>query len=179
MLDKGRKRLITEWFAIHQQVMALHLGLIENTVCSKLKELQKKGFIEVQRRGRRNYYRLSTTLNPYVVLSEVIHTFIKQAYPKSNYGMIVEHMTDEEKENYKDKQDALQEAVVTCVLPMVKDKDFYSPYIGRIVEDIRNGAVKESGMRLLTEYQSIVDDLWEQLNEKVERQFRTLAGAGL
>lgn len=42
MLDSGRKREVTEWFAINQQVMALYLGLSENTICSKLKELQKK-----------------------------------------------------------------------------------------------------------------------------------------
>ncbi|KPV58255.1 hypothetical protein QJ48_17390 [Paenibacillus sp. A3] len=96
MLDRGRE--ITEWFAINQQVMALHLGLSENTICSKLKELQKKQFIEVQRRGRRNFYRLNTKLNPYIVLSEAIHGFIRHVYTKSNYDVVLEQMDDLDKE---------------------------------------------------------------------------------
>ncbi|MBG9795008.1 hypothetical protein ABD76_22080 [Paenibacillus dendritiformis] len=176
MLDRGRKRQITEWFAVNQQVMALHLGLSENTVCSKLKELQKKDFIEVQRRGRRNSYRLNTTLNPYVVLSEAVHAFLKHVYTKSNYDAVLEQMEDRDKVKYKDKQDLFREAVVTVVLPTVKNKDFYQPYVSRIQADIRNATTNESGMLSLVEYHGIVLDLCRELSEKIERQLRVLNG---
>ncbi|OXM87396.1 BlaI/MecI/CopY family transcriptional regulator [Paenibacillus rigui] len=176
MLDRGRKRKITEWFAINQQVMALHLGLSENTVCTKLKELQKKDFIEVQRRGRRNFYRLNTTLNPYIVLSEALHGFIRHVYTKSNYDVVLEQMDDLDKEVYRDKQDLFREAVVSAVLPTINDKDFYQPYVRRIQEDIRHAAVNEIGMLSLVNYHSIVVDLCTELSEKIERQARLLDG---
>ncbi|WP_310829412.1 BlaI/MecI/CopY family transcriptional regulator [Paenibacillus pedocola] len=176
MLDRGRKRGITEWYAINQQVMALHLGLSENTVCSKLKELQKKQFIEVQRRGRRNFYRLNTALNPYLVLSEAIHGFIRHVYTKSNYDVVLEQMEDLEKEVYRDKQDLFREAVVTAVLPTIKHKDFYESYAKRIQQDIRNAATNEMGMLSLVNYHSIILDLCTELSNKIERQAQLLDG---
>lgn len=176
MMDRGRKREITEWFAINQQVMALHLGLSENTVCAKLKELQMKQFIEVQRRGRRNFYRLNTMLNPYIVLSEVIHGFIRHVYTKSNYDVVLEQMDDLNKEVYRDKQDLFREAVVTAVLPTIKDKDFYQPYVRRIQEDIRQAETNETEMLSLVKYHSIVLDLCTELSKKIERQAQLLDG---
>lgn len=176
MLDRGRKRKITEWFAINQQVMALHLGLSENTVCTKLKELKKKDFIEVQRRGRRNFYRLCTTLNPYIVLSEAAHAFLRHVYTKSNYDAVLVQMDDWVREKYQDRQDLFREAVVTAVLPTIKSKDFYPSYVRRIQEDIRNATPNELGMLSLVEYHSIVLDLCGELTEVIERQLRLLEG---
>lgn len=120
-IDKGWKREITEWFAINQQVMSLYLGLSENTVCSKLKDLQKKRFIEIQRRGTE--YRLSTLLNPYLILSEAIHGFIRHVYTNSNYDMVLEQMEQLDKEVYRDKQDLFREAVVKHV-PHIEQPEF-------------------------------------------------------
>ncbi|MFC7561449.1 BlaI/MecI/CopY family transcriptional regulator [Paenibacillus farraposensis] len=176
MLDSGRKREVTEWFAINQQVMALYLGLSENTICSKLKELQKKQFIEVQRRGRRNFYRLNTTLNPYLVLSEALHAFLRHVYSKSNYDVVLEQMEDLDKEAYREKQDLFREVVAMAVLPTIRNKDFYQPYARRIQEDIRNAAVDETGMLSLVNYHSIILGLCTELSDKIERRVRLLDG---
>jgi hypothetical protein len=85
-------------------------------------------------------------------------------------------MEDLEKEVYRDKQDLFREAVVTAVLPKIKNKDFYQPYARRIQEDIRNAAADETGMLSLVNYHSIILDLCTELSIKIERQARLLDG---
>ncbi|MDN8588367.1 hypothetical protein B2I21_30440 [Chryseobacterium mucoviscidosis] len=118
ILDRGIKRKIAEWFVINQQVMALHLGLSRIPSAPRLK---KKDFIEVQRRGRRNFYRLCTMLNPCMVLSEAAHAFLKHVYNESNYDVVLVQMDDWVREKYQDRQDLFSGS--SCIGCSANDKE--------------------------------------------------------
>lgn len=168
MIDGQRKRNIEEWFAINQQLMALKTGLTENTVSTKIKELESKMFIEKAKRGRRNYYRLNTSLNPFVFLSEEIHDFVNYVYPKKNYEEVMEKFTCLYNAN---DVDTFQEAVTVTTIQAVRDSDFYAPYIRRILADIRGNDL-DSEVDYLPNYHEIVIDLQQDLKERIMRRFR-------
>jgi predicted transcriptional regulator len=169
MFDGQRQRNVNEWFAINQQVMALKTGLTENTISGKVKELENKMFIEKQRRGRRNYYKLNTSLNPFLVLSEVIHDFLNYIYPKRNYEAVMERATCLYNAN---DVDTFQEAVTIVTIQAVKDSDFYVPYIRRILKDIRSNDLDSTKPDYLPNYNEIVYDLQQDLMERIMRRFR-------
>ncbi|MFF0829893.1 helix-turn-helix transcriptional regulator [Brevibacillus sp. NPDC003359] len=173
MLDGNRKRDIGEWFTIKQQVMALKLGLSENTISSKLQELERKWFIDVQKRGRRNYYRLNTMLNPFIVLSEEIHEYVQYLYAKKNYEAVMEIASPSL--YFMSEIDRFQEAVTSVILSIVKDDDFYVPYMYRLLRDIRdNDGDDSSNVLYLPNYHSIVNDLRQDLLERIMHQFRLM-----
>ncbi|NKI21474.1 hypothetical protein HFN20_09630 [Paenibacillus dendritiformis] len=169
MFDGQRQRNIEEWFAINQQLMALKTGLTENTVSSKIKELESKMFIEKRKRGRRNYYKLNTSLNPFVFLSEEIHDFLNYVYPKKNYETVMEKVTCLYNAN---DVDTFQEAVTIATIQAVKDSDFYAPYIRRILIDIRGNDFDSTKPDYLPNYHEIVYDLQQELMERIMRRFR-------
>jgi len=170
MFDGQRQRNVKEWFAINQQVMALKTGLTENTISGKVKELESKMFIEKQRRGRRNYYKLNTSLNPFLILSEVIHDFLNYIYPKRNYEEIMDkhsaiyHITD---------VDIFQEAVTIASLKAIKEPDFFTPFILRLIKDIRsNDGVDTSVHDYLPNYNTIANDVHEELMQRIMSKYR-------
>lgn len=169
MFDGQRQRNIEEWFAINQQLMALKTGLTENTISSKIMELERKMFIEKHKRGKRNYYRLNISLNPFVFLSEEIHEFVNYVYPKKNFEAVMERVTCLYNVN---DVDTFQEAVTLATIQAVKDSDFYAPYIRRILKDIRGNDLDSTKPDYLPNYHEIVFDLQQELMERIMRRFR-------
>lgn len=72
-----------------QETIALNIGATSKTVSEHLWRLHDKGFVIVDYRKHNNVYYLSVNLqdNPYVVLSELTHEFIRE---KRNFGMVNE-----------------------------------------------------------------------------------------
>jgi len=139
-LDANEKLVLFELYSwakedgkckIAMDLVSLKLGITEKTVRKCIKELARKKFVQVSKQGRSNNYTFDDLKNnPYLVLSEFIHEFIKDYYYKSGLRQDQEWVTTVGNEGLR----LWREAIVDTLAKEAKKEGFYKPYMLRLME---------------------------------------------
>lgn len=139
-LDANEKMVLFELYSwakdngeckVAMDLVSLKLGITEKTVRTCIKELARKKFVQVSKQGRSNVYTFDDLKNnPYLVLSEFIHEFIKDYYYKSGLHQDQEWVKQMGNEGLR----LWREAVVDNLAKVVKKKDFYEPCLQKLSE---------------------------------------------
>ncbi|UKS26044.1 helix-turn-helix domain-containing protein [Paenibacillus sp. HWE-109] len=111
---------------IAMDLVSLKLGISERTVRTCVKKLAEKKFLQVSKQGRSNVYTFENLKdNPYLILSEFIHAFVKSHYYRSGLRQAEEWIQSVGDEGCR----VWREAVVDTLAKEAKKEKFYEPYV--------------------------------------------------
>ncbi len=160
-LDANEKLVLFELYSWSSQdgnckltmdLISMKLGLSEKTVRTKIKSLKEKKFVTVKKERKSNKYIFNNLKeNPYLILSEVIHTFIEDYYYKNGL------QRDEEwfQQAGEDGVRIWREAIVESLTTVTRKKVNYEPVVKKLMGAITTEQFKQQNERITQQNQDL------------------------